>query len=92
MYNTTTTAPEVRLESGLGPTSEALSIHARVHPRRRRTPDDIQKYLRDMGWSEYSSQDGDWMYARADIGSGYFMTWEQAVTYCLVKPYLEAYK
>jgi len=41
-----------------------------------------------MGWTPYSAQDGDWMYTRPDIGAGGFMTWEQAVVYCLVNPFL----
>jgi hypothetical protein len=92
MYNTTTTTPEINLFSGYGPNNQSLSIQAQAVPRRRTTPEDVRKYLVDMGWAAYSAPDGDWMYSRADIGFQNFMTWEQAVTYCLVKPFLEAYK
>lgn len=88
MYNTTTTAPEIRLHTGGGSMGSDISISATAVPRRRSTPEDIQEYLQGMGWTPYTAPDGDWMYARADIGAGRFMTWEQAVTYCLVKPFL----
>lgn len=88
MYDTTTTTPEIRMHTGFGATGDEMAIAATAIPRRRRTPESIQEYLHSMGWIPYTASDGDWMYARADIGSGHFMTWEQAVTYCLVKPFL----
>lgn len=88
MYDNTTTTPEIRLHTGLGAVSNDISITATAQPRWRHTPTDVQEYLQSMGWTSYSASDGDWMYARADIGAGRFMTWEQAVTYCLVKPFL----
>ena len=45
-----------------------------------------------MGWSAYSASDGDWMFSHQDVGFGNYMTWEQAVTYCLIKPFLEENK
>lgn len=85
MYTTTTTTPEIALTSSLVGNG---SIMATAIPRRRRTPEAIQEYLHSMGWTPYSAQDGDWMYTRPDIGAGQFMTWEQAVVYCLVNPFL----
>ena len=88
MYDSTTITPEIRLHTGLGSGSNGLSIHATAYPRWRHTPDDVQEYLQGMGWTAYSAADGDWMFSRADIGPERYMTWEQAVTYCLVKPFL----
>ena len=88
MYDTTTTTPLIRLHTGLGAQDRDIAITASAQPRWRRTPADIQEYLQSMGWTPYTAADGDWMYTRADIGSGNFMTWEQAVTYCLAKPFL----
>lgn len=88
MYDNTTTTPKIRLHPGLGEVGNDVSITATAQPRWRYVPADIQEYLHSMGWTPYTASDGDWMYARADIGAGRFMTWEQAVTYCLVKPFL----
>jgi hypothetical protein len=85
MYSTTTTTPDVVLSANLVGNG---SISATAVPRRRRTPEAIQEYLHSMGWTPYSASDGDWMYTRPDIGSGGYMTWEQAVVYCLVNPFL----
>lgn len=92
MYQVTTTTPEIKLNTALGPTHNDISITAIAQPRWRMTPADVQEYLTSMGWTSYTAADGDWMYTRADIGSGKFMTWEQAVTYCLVKPFLQEVK
>ena len=87
MYENTTTTPEFRVAAEMSYDGDP-AIRTRVVPRWRHTPTDVQEYLQSMGWTSYSASDGDWMYARADIGAGRFMTWEQAVTYCLVKPFL----
>ena len=87
MYEVCTTTPELRAAVEVNYDGDP-TIKTRVTPRWRHTPADVQEYLQSMGWTSYSASDGDWMYARADIGSGRFMTWEQAVTYCLVKPFL----
>lgn len=88
MYDKTTTTPEITLHTGLGVQGKDIAITASAQPRWRHTPADVQEYLQSMGWTPYTASDGDWMYSRADIGAGRFMTWEQAVTYCLVKPFL----
>lgn len=92
MYNSTTTVPEVKLETFSGANKGDIAISARIVPHLRTTPSDVQKYLSDMGWAPYSAPEGDWMYYRQDIGHGNYMTWEQAVTYCLIKPFLEEKK
>lgn len=92
MYKTTTTAPEIRLEPFTGANNGDVAISARIIPRLKATPPDIRKYLTDMGWSAYSGSEGDSMFNRGDIGYGNYMTWEQAVTYCLIKPFLEENK
>ena len=92
MYNTTTTTPEIQISPGLGANSYSMSITATAVPRYRRTPEDIKEYLMSMGWSAYTGSDSDAMYTRNDIGLTNYMTWEQAVTYCLIKPFLHEVK
>jgi len=48
-------------------------------------PPDIHLYLTSHGWSQWSAYNG-YYYTTPNI-SGYF-TWEQAVAYDLVKPFL----
>ena len=49
------------------------------------TPKDVYEYLKEMDFVHTTSHSGDlWMRKGTN---GYF-TWEQAVTYCLVKPFL----
>ena len=92
MYNTTTTVPEVKLETFSGANKGDIAISARIIPRLRITPLEIRNYLTDMGWTSYTAPEGDWMYTHQAIGAGNYMTWEQAVTYCLIKPFLEEKK
>jgi hypothetical protein len=49
------------------------------------TPSDVRAYLVKMEWTPMSSSGGDVWYRPQQ--SGYF-TWEQAVAYTLVKPWL----
>ena len=49
------------------------------------TPPDVERYLRRMDFQSSYGNNG-MMWKRSDI-TGY-MTWEQAVVYCLVKPWL----
>ena len=46
------------------------------------TPPAIEKYLTDMEWFKIGHRWG-----RKDLSDYY--TWEQAVVYCLIKPFLE---
>jgi hypothetical protein len=49
------------------------------------TPEGIFKYLKEMDFIHTSSQSGDiWMRKNTNE----YFTWEQAVTYCLIKPFL----
>ena len=49
------------------------------------TPKDVYEYLKEMDFVHTTSHSGDlWMRKGTN---GYF-TWEQAVTYCLIKPFL----
>ncbi len=49
------------------------------------TPEDVYRYLVDMGFIPTTGHSGD-LWARKGT-NGYF-TWEQAVAYCLIKPFL----
>lgn len=91
MYKTTTTTPEIQLTT-TNTYDSGTTLRATVMARHRSTPEKIQEYLKDMGWSAYSASDGDWMFSHQDVGFGNYMTWEQAVTYCLIKPFLEENK
>lgn len=52
------------------------------------TPEPIRKYLLDAGWSEQFNFDRTYYRNYNDITiTGYF-TWEQAVAWSLVKPFL----
>jgi hypothetical protein len=49
------------------------------------TPLDVYKYLREMDFVHTTSSSGD-MWMRK--GTSEYFTWEQAVAYCLIKPFL----
>lgn len=49
------------------------------------TPHDIREYLTKMEWTQMSSNGGDIWYRQNQAG---YFTWEQAVAYTLVKPWL----
>lgn len=91
MYKTTTTTPEIKLSTS-NTFDNASTLRVDVMPRYKVTPEKVQEYLKDMGWSAYSASDGDWMFSHQDVGFGNYMTWEQAVTYCLIKPFLHEVK
>jgi hypothetical protein len=49
------------------------------------TPVDVFKYLKEMDFIHTTGKGGDlWM----QKGTTSYFTWEQAVTYCLIKPFL----
>jgi hypothetical protein len=49
------------------------------------TPEAIYEYLKEMDFIHTTSQSGDiWMRK----GTSEYFTWEQAVAYCLIKPFL----
>lgn len=75
MYTSTNTAPTLITNSG----SVAVSSPHQV------TPNDVAEYLGSMDFKRIYSNGAD-LWQRPHM-SGYF-TWEQAVAYCLVKPWL----
>ena len=75
MYTSTNTVPALVTNGG------SISV---VSPQQR-TPDDISKYLMGMDFNR-SYLNANELWSRPNI-NGYF-TWEQAVAYCLVKPWL----
>ena len=75
MYTTTNTTPTLVTNSG------SVSITA----SHQMTPNDVAKYLMNMDFQRTYSN-GTELWCRPHV-SGYF-TWEQAVAYCLVKPWL----
>jgi hypothetical protein len=49
------------------------------------TPVDVYKYLQEMDFIHTTGKGGDlWMKKNTDA----YFTWEQAVVYCLIKPFL----
>ena len=49
------------------------------------TPEDVYKYLKEMDFIHTTCTTGDiWMRK----GTSSYFTWEQAVAYCLIKPFL----
>jgi len=59
------------------------TITASVNMPPQRTPPDIREYLTSMGFAQ-TAVSGSEMWAN---NLGYY-TWEQAVVYCLIKPFL----
>ena len=75
MHTSTNTAPTLTVSGN------SVSIQTSYQS----TPSDVRDYLKKMEWTPMSSNGGDIWYRQNQ--SGYF-TWEQAVTYTLVKPWL----
>ena len=74
----TTTNTGTTIPSGVMPT-------ATVSVQQQYTPTDVADYLGRMDFKRVHTATGDaWRTASMDG----FMTWEQAVVYCLVKPWL----
>jgi len=67
-------------------TSTMPNLTATVRLPYQQTPDDVYNYLKEMGFTHTTTPD------RGDVwmrnGTNTFFTWEQAVTYCLIKPFL----
>jgi hypothetical protein len=78
MYTTTNTNPTVTL------TQPAVTNTTVTMPTLT-TPPDVRTYLQRMDFDMVSTSSG-YMWYRKDVGG--YMTWEQAVVYCLVKPWL----
>jgi len=60
------------------------TITASVNMPPQRTPSDVHEYLMQMGFSPITNNGGSTVWARNE----YYYTWEQAVAYCLIKPFL----
>ena len=75
MHTSTNTAPTLTVNGN------SVSIQSSY----QKTPEDVRTYLVKMEWFPMSSNGGD-IWSRQHQ-TGYF-TWEQAVAYTLVKPWL----
>jgi hypothetical protein len=78
MYSTTNTNPTVTL-------TQPAAVTTTVTLPTITTPPDVRAYLSRMDFEAVSSSSG-YVWFRSDVGG--YMTWEQAVVYCLVKPWL----
>lgn len=58
---------------------------ATVNVPQQYTPNDVADYLGNMGFTRLHTATGD-VWQRTGMNG--YMTWEQAVVYCLVKPWL----
>lgn len=78
MYSTTNTAPSVTL-------TQPAAHTATVSMPQLVTPSDIHAYLVRMDCVPVYGASGTMWHRQGKDG---YMTWEQAVVYCLVKPWL----
>lgn len=78
--------PRITWQTSTTSTSDTMpNVTARVILPYQQTPKDVHKYLSEMGFIHFTSHNGDiWM----RNGTNEYFTWEQAVTYCLIKPFL----
>ena len=61
------------------------TINSSIRMPYQNTPVDIYTYLKEMDFIHTTGHSGDiWMRK----GTSEYFTWEQAVTYCLIKPFL----
>jgi NADH:ubiquinone oxidoreductase subunit C len=71
--------------TGTSNSSTMPSINAEIRMPYQNTPADVYKYLKEMDFIHTTSLSGDiWMRK----GTTEYFTWEQAVVYCLIKPFL----
>ena len=63
-------------------TTNTITAEVRMPPQT--TPFDVHEYLMQMGFSSIANGGVGAVWTR---GGGYY-TWEQAVAYCLIKPFL----
>lgn len=78
--------PRITWQTSTTSTTDTIpNLTATVRLPYQHTPEDIVKYLIEMGFVHTTSHSGDvWM----RNGTSDYFTWEQAVTYCLIKPFL----
>ena len=77
-FTTTTTGTS-------GTTNVTPSYSTEIRMPYQNTPKDVYDYLKEMDFIHTSSKSGD-LWQRKDTPE--FFTWEQAVAYCLIKPFL----
>ena len=71
--------------TGTSNTSILPTINTEIRMPYQITPEGVFKYLKEMDFVHTSSLSGDiWMRK----GTTEYFTWEQAVAYCLIKPFL----
>ena len=69
-----------------GATTQVLpTINTSIRMPYQNTPEDVYKYLKEMDFIHTTSHSGD-IWQRK--GTTEYFTWEQAVAYCLIKPFL----
>jgi hypothetical protein len=71
--------------TGTSTTSILPNINTEIRMPYQITPEDVFKYLKEMDFIHTATQSGD-MWMRK--GTTEHFTWEQAVAYCLIKPFL----
>lgn len=78
--------PQINFTTNTTSTSGVLpNVSASMRMPYQNTPEDVYKYLKEMDFIHTTSQSGDlWMRS----GTTSYFTWEQAVAYCLIKPFL----
>ena len=86
MLNTIHSLPSVTYQNS---TNSNIPSHlmpsATISVPQQMTPNDVADYLGKMDFSRLHTATGDLWQRRGMNG---YMTWEQAVVYCLVKPWL----
>jgi hypothetical protein len=80
-------SPHINFMTGsVGTTTQVMpTIHAEVTMPYQNTPKDVYDYLKQMDFIHTTSKSGD-LWQRK--GTTEYFTWEQAVVYCLIKPFL----
>lgn len=78
--------PIVNLTTSTTSTTGTMpTVSTAVRMPYQNTPEDVYKYLKEMDFIHTTSNSGDlWMRK----GTTSYFTWEQAVAYCLIKPFL----
>ena len=66
-------------------TVSTANISAAYTPPMQMTPDDVAQYLGRMDFTRMHANNTDLWQRKSQAG---YMTWEQAVAYCLIKPWL----
>lgn len=81
-------SPITTVEIPLSVNGQSQIMQGHVRTTQSTTPPDVIEYLKCMGWERSVNSNADYWIRRENTPYGYF-TWEQAVVYCMVKPFLE---